>query len=40
LFLFPAFRFIHKDPNEKVIQAYRNFAKLAGEDPDYYPRKN
>lgn len=29
-----------KTPKEKVIQAYRNFAKLAGEDPDSYPRKN
>lgn len=24
-------------PPEKVNQAYRNFAKLAGEDPDHYP---
>ncbi len=29
-----------KTPNEKVIQAYRNFARLAGEDPDSYPEKN
>jgi uncharacterized sulfatase len=29
-----------KTPKEKVLQAYRNFSKLAGKDPDYYPRKN
>lgn len=26
-------------PPEKVEQAYRNFAKLAGEDPEHYPDK-
>ncbi|MUP44335.1 DUF4976 domain-containing protein [Gramella sp. BOM4] len=26
-------------PEEKVEQAYRNFARLAGEDPDTYPEK-
>lgn len=25
-------------PPEKVLQAYRNFARLAGEDPDNYPK--
>lgn len=27
-------------PPERVDQAYRNFAKLAGEDPDNYPQPN
>lgn len=26
-------------PEERVKQAYRNFAKLAGEDPETYPDK-
>ncbi len=26
-------------PPERVEQAYRNFAKLAGEDPEHYPEK-
>ncbi len=29
-----------KTPKEKVQQAYRNFARLSGEDPDSYPRKD
>lgn len=29
-----------KTPKEKVIQAYRNFARLAGEDPDSNTGKN
>jgi hypothetical protein len=35
-----AFRFIYKDPKEKVIQEDRHFARLAGEDPDSNTGKN